>query len=339
MNKNSLADIVAEQMDVIINSDEHMSLFHKDAKKKTKPCCDCKSCGKKCPCEEKCKKSCSICTEDEDKNKTDKADKTDKTKVKEKVKDKSKDKKGKGKPKWFFGKKFATAIAQLTEDLSTASEILDSIGLEKSAMYTLFALDGMLDEAAVAKFSSEMGEDDMDDIDDPTLSELGLESNEPMGNLRSGEVALDILNKNPDLKKGLKNRLLKDYEILQPRHEKGIEDDSFDPEILPGFELNSLEEDDTDIDDLLSESLSPTQFPSEPFIPGPTDVSSYDFDELSSPLEDAIQRMETPTVPPEKDKFYTDASVKNVFTKLNSWMTKHSSKNNEDESSNFEDEE
>lgn len=312
MPKNTLADTVAEEMNAIMNSDSHASLFHKDAKKKVKPCCDCKSCGKKCPCEDKCKKSCSCCAD----KKTDKEKGKDKSKTKEK---------GKGFP--FFGKKkLATVVAQLTEDLAIASEVLDSLGLTKSATSTLQALDGMLEEIAMEKLAATAievnEEEDVGKIDDPTLEELGLKSEEPMGSLRSGDIAREILEKNPDLKGGLKNELLQDRSILQPYG--GIEADSLDPEIISDEDLGIRP--DTDIDEILQESLSPTQFPSDFAVPN--------LDAL--PEDEALKRELTETVRPGN---HVESSVKDAFVKLASWVKKHAKSESEEDEEDFEDEE
>ncbi len=119
MNKNSIGNLVAANMEEIINSESHIEMFKAPSQVKIaskKECCECTKCGDSCPCKKKCIKECKDCHSED-------------------VND-------------------AIAVQNLVTTLTRLSFMLDELGLEKSSTSTLTALDSMITELAVKKFAN-----------------------------------------------------------------------------------------------------------------------------------------------------------------------------------------
>lgn len=236
------------------------------------------------------------------------------------------------------------AFNTLLNNLLLASNRLEELGLNKAAGSVLNAIEELVGEVAVKKIAWDMGDEGM--IDDTTLSELGLKSEEPMGSSRSGDIARDILSSNPDLKTSLKDKLLEDRTIQQPRHQfdmVGSED--FDKDVIPDIEFEDEPNDDTMMDEILADSLSPTQIPPNPDLPKPSSVRGFDDYLYTNPdvsEEEALERDLTPTSAPGKisedeEPGLEMSELKESFEKLEQWIQKKAEESQTDE--DFEDEE
>lgn len=112
-NRLDIGEVVANQMQQIIQSDEHNRVFFKKAGK----CCSCSSCGDKCPCD-KCEKDCTACSKD-------KAHVHDANCAHDKT---------------------ASAIDEMIDLLAKISAVQDELGLVKSSFVTMQALATMVAE-------------------------------------------------------------------------------------------------------------------------------------------------------------------------------------------------
>ena len=109
-----IGEVVAAQMQQIVQSDEHKRIFFKGASEK---CCSCVACGKECPCKDKCVKGCKGC---EDKNHVhDSNCAHDKT---------------------------AGAVNEMIDLLQKISSVQDELGLVNSSIFTMKALAMMVAE-------------------------------------------------------------------------------------------------------------------------------------------------------------------------------------------------
>lgn len=130
MTKFSLGDIVASEMGLIMESEEHTHLFSKTAKKK----------------EDR--------VEEKEDKKSDKKDK--KEDAKKGKKDKKEDKKSDKKDKKSKKKEMtAESFKHLVNTLTKISHVLDESGLPQSSLITLEALDSIIGELAMTKFAKE----------------------------------------------------------------------------------------------------------------------------------------------------------------------------------------
>lgn len=113
-NRLDIGEVVAAQMQQIVQSDEHKRVFFKGANDK---CCSCAACGKECPCKDKCVKGCKGC---EDKNHVhDSNCAHDKT---------------------------AGAVNEMIDLLQKISSVQDELGLVNSSIFTMKALAMMVAE-------------------------------------------------------------------------------------------------------------------------------------------------------------------------------------------------
>lgn len=142
--KNSLADIVASNMQKIVNSDSHKKMFKKETAKKQ--CCDCVKCGAKCSCKKKCKNCKDCCAKPKKQVKPDKS-------LKHQAKQKA-------------VKKAAEQIISL---LLKISETQDNIGFVKGAELT-----SILISKTIRDFNKLAAEYSSDYIADEIIEQLGL---------------------------------------------------------------------------------------------------------------------------------------------------------------------
>jgi hypothetical protein len=144
---SSLGDLVASEMNNIVNSEEHIDMFTKVAKKKEK--------------------------EEDKKSKKDKPGKFELFKKKDKKDDKAADGKGsKKKDKKSKKEMTSESMLEFVNLLTEASNTLDECGFVKSSALTLQALDTLISEAALDIFAGEEDEDIEDLLSDPELAKV-----------------------------------------------------------------------------------------------------------------------------------------------------------------------
>lgn len=114
-NRFDIGEVVAAQMQQIIDSDDHKRIFFNKKASEDK-CCSCSTCGKDCPCD-KCKKDCKGC---EDKGHIHDSNCTHDQKT--------------------------GAVNEMLELLSKISAAQDELGLTKSSLVTMQALATMVTE-------------------------------------------------------------------------------------------------------------------------------------------------------------------------------------------------
>jgi len=121
-------------------------------------------------------------------------------------------------------KMYASAIKYMVETLTRTSAALDNMGLEKSAIATMVALNHIIEEAAQDKFASDESSLDENDVrgmdlllglDDPEALE-GFEDEE-LDDPQSSHALEEILTKDPqladELSSGLKNKFDSEHDI------------------------------------------------------------------------------------------------------------------------------
>jgi len=161
--KNSLADIVAANMQEIVNSYSHKKMFNKEAAKKL--CCDCTKCGTKCFCKKKCKNCKDCCAKP--------------------VKPTKETKPSKENAKKKLVKKVADEILKL---LFKASEIQDDIGFTKSAGLTTILINKTIrDLKKIAAASDEVADEIFEKYPEIAanlkfVESEGVDSSAPFGN-------------------------------------------------------------------------------------------------------------------------------------------------------------
>jgi hypothetical protein len=145
MKSNSIGDIVAENMQQIVESESHHKMFVEPTpqiKIASDKCCNCDKCDSGCPCQGKCGKGCEICHSD--------AASADDGIT-------------------------AEAVKTIVSNLTRLSLVLDNLGLNRSSAKTLTALDNLISELALRKFAGPLTEIEV--VDDPHTDDLeeGLE--------------------------------------------------------------------------------------------------------------------------------------------------------------------
>ncbi len=282
--KSEIGNEVANSMNELLGSDSFTRIFHnvktasvKEAEVNTEAVSDYKafeqfvSLAKKKDKEEEVEK--------EDKKEDKDSGKKDDKKKEEKDSNKD-DKKGKKKgkkpfPFWLKKKKasdndkeYALAIKYMVQTLTRTSAALDNMGLEKSSIATMVALDHIIEEAAQEKFAHCDHEDyDLDEndvrgmdlllgLDDPEAQE-GFKDEE-LDDPHSSAALEKILMQNPELADELSSGLKDKFDVenqLKKRVKSRLEN------------VVDTKGGESDIEELAAHKLPPLDNPASKFEP------------------------------------------------------------------------
>lgn len=284
MTKSTLGDLVAAEMNKIVDSEEHINMFSKVAKKKDDKSEDVKykkdnkseKSDKPNPFAKKDKKDKKDKEDDKESKKKDK--KSEKFEKHEKSDKKDKAKKDKKEDKKDDKKKEMTSesMNSFVNLLTKASDTLDNYGLHKSAVLALQALDTLIGEVAMDKFAN-LSED---------LSE----------DLPEGVEELEEFADDPEMAK-----------LLDMGKDNG-EGFDIDPMFLAELEHLDTGEPTTAFEDL--DEADDTSILDELGLSDTETSESNEGYDLGEPL-------------PELAAFVEDNETRKVFSKLDSWMTRH----------------
>lgn len=154
---------------------------------------------------------------------------------------------------------YSSAIKYMVETLTRTSAALDNMGLEKSSIATMVALNHIIEEAAQDKFASDESSLDENDVRGMDLL-LGLEDDEAkegfgdeeLDDPHSSAALEDILTKNPNLADDLSTNLKGKFDVedqLKNRIKSRLDqvvhtkDDDSDIEELAANKLPDLKDD------------------------------------------------------------------------------------------------
>ncbi|HVI41795.1 MAG TPA: hypothetical protein VM577_14175 [Anaerovoracaceae bacterium] len=306
MTKFSIGDIVASEMNTILDSEEHTRLFSKTAKKEEKEDKDEEKEDKKSKKkDEKSDKKSDKKDEKSDKKSDKKDDKDEKEDKKSKKSESDKEDKGDKKAKKDKGKEkedkksekkemTSKSFEKLVNIFTKVSHLLDESGLVNSSVITLEALDSVIEEMAVLKFAKEkccdcdkcgkdcpcekcsdcecmdcMSADDTNDVKAIEVLRPTVSDDKPVGSLYD-----EIAELEGDPGTALVEDLLTDPEAVQSlnakRNDERLADELGKPDYLPFsmVEGEPLEADDDLNDAALLEELGLSPLDDDPELSG-----------------------------------------------------------------------